>query len=289
MSTRTRSLPRTTALAFLLVVMAALTSCGTKSSDAGAGFRLSADQLEPTTTTTLPPQTTVTAEAKGASLEVFTNKPDDGAVPAAPAAFGATTVQPIPRPGLNYDFAQTTPVGWLYKNPTYFGGPLVLVVTGQEGDWLKVAVPARPNGQEGWVRASDVNLTQHQFHAELVVSERLLTVWNGNTPIAQTNVVVGKDSTPTPIGTFYIAEKIPAAVAGVSPSGAYGPFILATSAYSEALEEFDGGLPVIAFHGTNQPDLIGSAASNGCIRMPNDVVTLLADTIPAGTPVTIRE
>ena len=73
----------------------------------------------------------------------------------------------------------------------------------------------------------------------------------------------------------------------MSPNGAYGPWILATSAYSEALDEFDGGLPVIAFHGTNQPDLIGSAASNGCVRMPNDVVDLLADTMPAGTPVTI--
>ena len=47
---------------------------------------------------------------------------------------------------------------------------------------------------------------------------------------------------------------------------------------------FDDGLPVIAFHGTNQPDLIGSAASNGCIRMPNEVVTQLAETIPAGYP-----
>ncbi len=139
------------------------------------------------------------------------------------------------------------------------------------------------------MRASDVNLSQHAFHAELVLSERLFTVWNDNTQIAQTNVVVGKDSTPTPVGTFYIAEKIPASVAGVSPNGAYGPWILATSAYSEAMDQFDNGLPVIVFHGTNQPDLIGSAASNGCIRMPDDVVAQLAETIPPGTPVTIRE
>jgi lipoprotein-anchoring transpeptidase ErfK/SrfK len=285
-----RSLSRAGAIAFLLVLAAALSACGTKASDAGGNFRLSTDQLEPTTTSTLPQHTTTTAEAKGASLEVFKDKPVDGATAgAAPVSFSAAAVQPIPRPGLNYEFAQTTPTGWLYQNPTYFGNPLVMVVTGVEGDWLKVSITARPNGQEGWVRASDVNLTQHTFHAELVLSERLFTVWNDNTVVAQTNVVVGKDSTPTPLGTFYIAEKIPAAVAGVSPNGAYGPWILATNAYSEALEEFDGGLPAVAFHGTNQPDLIGSAASNGCIRMPDDVVSLLADTIPAGTPVTIRE
>ena len=231
-----------------------MAGCGTKASDAGGNFQLSPDQLQPTTTSTLPEHTTTTAEAKGPSLDVFKDKPADGATAGVvPASFSAASLQPIPRPGLNYDFAQTTPTGWRYKNPTYFGDPLVMVVTGVEGDWLKVSIPARPNEQEGWVRASDVNLAQHAFHAELVLSERLFTVWNDNTVVAQTNVVVGKDSTPTPLGTFYIAEKIPAAVAGVSPNGAYGPWILATNAYSEALEEFDGGLPAIAFHGTNQP------------------------------------
>lgn len=292
MSQRLPSLPRAVAVAFVLVVLAAVAACGTKGSDAGSNFQFGADQLRASTTTTAPPQTTTTAQAKGDSLDVYTDVPDgadDGPAAGAPAAYTAAVVQPIPRPGLDYRFAQTTATGWRFENPTYFGNPLVMVVTGQQGDWLKVSIPARPNGQEGWVRASDVDLTQHQFRAELVVSQRLLTVWNGNDQIAQTNVVVGKDNTPTPIGTFYIAEKIPASVAGVNPNGAYGPYILATSAYSEALDEFDDGLPVIAFHGTNQPDLIGSAASNGCIRMPDDVVTTLAQTIPAGTPVTIRE
>jgi hypothetical protein len=292
MSGQPRSISRAITVAIVLALTAVVAGCGTKASDAGDNFRLSGDQLEATTipTTTLPDYTTTTAEAKGATLQVFKDKPAAGATAGAvPASFTAASVQPIPRPGLNYEFAQSTPTGWLYKNPTYFGNPLVMVVTGVEGDWVKVSIPARPNGQEGWVRASDVNLAQHAFHAELVLSERLLTVWDGNTPIAQTNVVVGKDNSPTPLGTIYIAEKIPAAVAGVSPNGAYGPWILATNAYSETLEEFDNGLPVIAFHGTNQPDLIGSAASNGCVRMPSDVVTQLADTIPAGTPVTIRE
>jgi len=285
---------RSVALLVVVLLCSVVAACGTRASDAGGNFRLSADQLAPTTT--LPSHTTVTAEAKGPTLDVFREKPADGAAgdagapegaAAAPAAFHAASVQPIPRPGLNYEFAQVTFAGWSFKNPTYFGGPLVLVATSVEGDWVKVRIPARPNGQEGWVRASDVNLSQHAFHAELILSQRLFTVWDDNTPVAQTNVVVGTDRTPTPIGTFYIAEKIPAAVAGVNPGGAYGPWILATNAYSEALDMFDDGLPVIAFHGTNQPQLIGSASSNGCIRMPNDVVTLLAETIPPGTPVTI--
>jgi lipoprotein-anchoring transpeptidase ErfK/SrfK len=40
-------------------------------------------------------------------------------------------------------------------------------------------------------------------------------------------------------------------------------------------------------HGTNRPDLLGSAASNGCIRMPDEVIQRLRDTLPLGTPVLI--
>ena len=68
---------------------------------------------------------------------------------------------------------------------------------------------------------------------------------------------------------------------------AYGPWILSLSGFSEALETFGGGVPVIAIHGTNRPELIGGAHSNGCIRIPNDVVTFLAETVPMGTPVEI--
>ena len=54
--------------------------------------------------------------------------------------------------------------------------------------------------------------------------------------------------TYTPVGTFYIAEKI-AKTAG----GAYGPWILALNGYSESLDSFDGGMPQLAFHGTTSP------------------------------------
>ena len=73
-----RSLPRAITLAIVLALTAVVAGCGTKASDAGGNFQLSPDQLEPTTTSTLPPHTTTTAEAKGASLEVFKDKPAEG-------------------------------------------------------------------------------------------------------------------------------------------------------------------------------------------------------------------
>jgi lipoprotein-anchoring transpeptidase ErfK/SrfK len=179
--------------------------------------------------------------------------------------------------------------GWAYDSPTYWGTPLAMVVTAQEGEWLQVQLPARPNGQRGWIRASDVTVSEHRFRAELRLSQFMLRVWDDHDLITETEVVIGAPRTPTPTGSFYITDILSASAAGVSPGGAYGPYILATNGFSERLDLFDGGLPVIALHGTNQPGLVGSAASNGCVRMPNHVVSLLAQTIVPGTPVEVLE
>ncbi len=304
MSTPLRRSPSSARRACATLVVATLAilaaACG-GSSDAGAGYAISGDDLRATATTEAPdPHITTVATVVVPAIEVFTDKPaDPGATTttagprAQPASLRtggvATQAQPIPRFGLNSAGSAKTETGYTFDNPTYNDKPLVLVVTAEDGDWIKVLLPARPNGSEGWVRASDVTLSEHDFHGTLDISDRHLTVYRGDTVIADTAVVVGKDATPTPLGHIYINEVLTAAEAGVNPGGSYGPNLLPTNAYSETLDLFDGGLPVIAFHGTNQPDLLGSAASNGCVRMPNEVVTQLAEQLPAGTPIDIVE
>jgi lipoprotein-anchoring transpeptidase ErfK/SrfK len=44
----------------------------------------------------------------------------------------------------------------------------------------------------------------------------------------------------------------------------------------------------IAIHGTNRPDLLGEAVSNGCVRVHNDQLRKLFARTLAGTPVTVR-
>jgi lipoprotein-anchoring transpeptidase ErfK/SrfK len=53
------------------------------------------------------------------------------------------------------------------------------------------------------------------------------------------------------------------------------------------MDRFSSGVPAIALHGTNRPDLLGSAASNGCVRMDDTTINLLRSTLPMGTPVDI--
>jgi lipoprotein-anchoring transpeptidase ErfK/SrfK len=258
---------------------------------------------QPTTTTT-PTYSSVVAAANGPELEVFATRPDavapEGGAPGPGAATTASTeaptttaaplkVQPIPRANLSSVGSKVTPTGWSFSNPTSFGSPLVMAATEVDGDWVKVEIPARPNSQEGWVRASDVTLSQTDYRLELTLSDFTLRVFKGNDVVVETQVVIGTDYTPTPVGTFYVGEVLTAEQARVGgPNGAYGPNILATSAYSEALELLDGGLPVIAFHGTNAPGLIGTKASNGCVRMPNEVIAQLAGMVPAGSVIIVR-
>ena len=53
------------------------------------------------------------------------------------------------------------------------------------------------------------------------------------------------------------------------------------------LYEFAGGPGRLALHGTNRPDQVGQDISNGCVRVPNDVILQIADRVPLGTPVEI--
>ena len=201
-----------------------------------------------------------------------------------PSSAGTLPPRPaLPRPDYPLQGRYSTATGWSFDNPTSFKGPLTLLVTEQRGPWLKVLVPVRPNGGVGWVAAGDVTLSHVSQHIDLHIADRKLQYFNGAQLVTETQVVVGKDETRTPTGLFFITDKVPQS----DPNGFYGPIALATSAYSEQLDEFDNGVPVIALHGTNRPELVGTAASNGCVRIPNDIVSQIAKDAPLGTPVNI--
>jgi lipoprotein-anchoring transpeptidase ErfK/SrfK len=224
------------------------------------------------------------ATATGVSLTVLTYPPA-GVTPAGFAPALAPDVNPIPRDGLSAAgvTADSAAGTYTFPNPTYFGNPLVFPVVKESDRWLEVRIPARPNGQTGWVRRSDVTLSRHDAQVDINLTTRTLQARVGGETIVDTPVTIGFDANPTPVGKFFITDVVPQTYTG----GPFGPFVLATSAYSEVLETFDYGLPVVAIHGTNEPDLIGEPASNGCIRMSNDLITLLAERLPPGTPVVI--
>jgi lipoprotein-anchoring transpeptidase ErfK/SrfK len=271
-------------VAALVMAIALLLGAAACSGQDTTGSPDTPESVADTTSTTATPTGAQIATAKVPSLTVLASAPAELELPATTTTAPPKTAhQPIPRVGLNSAAVRKVPEGYQFDNPTYFGNPLTMQVLEQHGDWLKVLIQARPNHTTGWVKASDVDVTSTTYRMELSLADRHLTVYDGDTVVAETDVVIGKETTPTPLGTFYISEKIQQS----NPGGSYGPWILSTNGYSEALDLFDNGLPVVAFHGTNKPELIGTQASNGCIRLPNDVIQELADTLPAGTPVEI--
>lgn len=166
---------------------------------------------------------------------------------------------------------------------TGFGSPRVLLVVQEQGDWLEVSLPERPNGSTGWIRADAVELSTVDQTIEIHLETRTLSLFEGGELVTTTPVAVGTPENPTPTGAFYVVDKL----AAEDPDGAYGPFAFGLSAYSETLSEFGGGDGQVGIHGTNDPSSIGQDVSHGCVRVPNDVAELLNESLYLGTPVTI--
>jgi len=149
--------------------------------------------------------------------------------------------------------------------------------------WYRVQLPLRPNGVTGYVRARDVSLGRVDTRVDVDLSQRRIDVYRNGRRIRRVTAAIGAPITPTPTGSYYVNQRLVAP----DPWGPFGPAALGISAFSPVLQDWAQGGP-IAIHGTNDPGSIGRAASHGCLRVDNAVLTWLFREIPAGTPVEIR-
>lgn len=165
-------------------------------------------------------------------------------------------------------------------------GQLVLLALDVGEAWTQVQLPIRPNGSTGWVRSSEVSLSSHAFSIDIDLTNHEIVVLKGDVEITRSPVGVGRTDRPTPGGEYFITELLQPP----RPDGIYGPYAYGLSGYSAVLKNFRGGEGVIGIHGTNEPELVGSDVSSGCIRLPNAEIIRLVEQvgIPLGTPVTIR-
>lgn len=168
------------------------------------------------------------------------------------------------------------------------GGQTALPVVGHATStnglhWLRVMLPGRPNSSTGWIVRSGTAQTRTSWQLVVRTSSRRVLVYRHGRLVRSFTAIVGKPSTPTPRGRFFVEESI-----RMLPGSAGGPFALALSARSNVLQEFEGGPGQIAMHGLeNLGGTLGTAVSHGCIRLGNDTITWLAGRIAPGVPVTI--
>ena len=162
--------------------------------------------------------------------------------------------------------------------------PLTLLVKQTRGGWVQTYLPTRPNGVLGWLRASAVHLLKDPWALAIHLHSHHLVVRKAGRLVRTLPIAVGKSSTPTPTGHFFVNELLKQP----DPAGAYGPYAFGTSDFSNVIKHFgNGGNGQIGIHGTDQPWVIGTSASHGCIRLYNADVTWLAKILPLGTPVHI--
>lgn len=109
-------------------------------------------------------------------------------------------------------------------------------------------------------------------HLRIDLYRLTLTVYFDYVPVKVYPVAIGKPSTPSPVGEWRILEKAQWGeglgrrwMQISTPWGTYG------------------------IHGTNNPGSIGSAASNGCIRMFTEDADELYQWVQVGTPVLVTE
>lgn len=101
------------------------------------------------------------------------------------------------------------------------------------------------------------------------IAEKRLFLYSNSTLLKVYPVATGKPETPTPTGVFTIVNK------QVNPGGPFGTRWMGLSE------------PHYGIHGNNNPASIGTAASNGCVRMYNNDVEDLFDMVNVGTVVRI--
>lgn len=162
--------------------------------------------------------------------------------------------------------------------------PVVGHITGVGGiRWLHVMLPGRPNGSTGWIAQQGTRRLETSWHVIVNLARRRIMAYRDGRLVRTFQAVVGKPSTPTPTGAYFVEETV--RMARGEPGG---PFALATSARSNVLQEFEGGPGQIALHGLdNLGGTPGNAESHGCIRLSTTGIDWLIARIEPGTPVTI--
>ncbi|MCA1682744.1 MAG: L,D-transpeptidase [Actinobacteria bacterium] len=226
----------------------------------------------------------LTAAAPGAGAATAAGASDKPAVSSTQELVALTTSHGVRSPLGAHAKKGATLSAWRPITGAQTVLPVVGRATAADGRrWLRVLLPGRPNSAKGWIAQPGTRPASTTWHIVVRTASRQVRVYRHGALVRSFAAVVGKPSTPTPHGRFFVEESIR------MPNGHPGaPYALALSARSNVLQEFDGGPGQIALHGiANLGGTPGTAVSHGCVRLANANISWLAARIVSGTPVTI--
>ena len=211
------------------------------------------------------------------------------------------TVRVLTREATFTRWAHPVEVGPIYAQPSYSARhiarlhfetedsfPEVYVilrssVLPEAEEWLQIRIPGRPNGRTGWVPREDLGTIQHsRWQLVINLARRHMRVYFAGRLLRTFPVGVGKPSTPTPPGRFWIRERFRVS----NPANPYYPYALGTADYSTLSDWPRGG--VVGIHGPYFDEAaIPGDPSHGCVRMRSANIAWLGPRVALGTPVDI--
>lgn len=221
-------------------------------------------------------------EAKPATV---VQQPGPQVLPPATAGWSARPLANAIAVHANAD--SMSPVVATFGNVNTYGDPQTFAVRaalwGFDGRaWLRVQLPIRPNGSEGYVPVDAVSIEAHDQKFVVQRSTGTLQRYQFGQMTGQWAVTVGTDSRPTPLGTFYVWTI------WNHRTSAYGAGVLALDGHSEVLNPSNWpGEARLAIHGNARASQLGGPGSSGCPRMLDREIAPLLNSVALGTPVEI--
>jgi lipoprotein-anchoring transpeptidase ErfK/SrfK len=168
---------------------------------------------------------------------------------------------------------------------SWYGAVSSLPVIADTEGWYEVRLAQRPNESTTWIRTTGVTLTTTPYLIVVNLTTMHLILYDDGTQVLDAPAGVGTSTDPTPTGEFFLAFF------DQSPSSGYGPFVMVTSAHSDAITDWESsGDAIVAIHGPLGEDAeigtTGAAISHGCIRLHDSDLAQLRD-VPAGSPIDV--
>ncbi len=115
--------------------------------------------------------------------------------------------------------------------------------------WVEVRLAQRPNESMAWVPSADLSLATDPYHILVDLGTTHLQLFKEGRQVGRFPAGIGVPSVPTPTGQFFVA------LFAQPPSPAYGQFVIATSAHSNVISDWEeSGDAITAIHGPQGAD-----------------------------------
>jgi lipoprotein-anchoring transpeptidase ErfK/SrfK len=216
-------------------------------------------------------------------------RPDPEAVAQRAALVARWTNVLVHVPGTLPAFAQprasSAQVGVVPAGSKYYGIPLVAWVeqVSPDGRWGLVELPYTWPRREGWIRLRGLQRETTRVRVDVDLSRHMVTVTRLGKVLFRALGATGAPSSPTPVGEYFVTDRVP-----FSAGGALGSFAFGISGIQPRLPGGWSGGNQLAIHGTNQPWSIGRSASAGCVRVSEATLDRLMPLLAYGTPVIVH-